>query len=239
VTENASAQRSNEHLKQNRQTILLRSLLIGAAKAMPVPTVGEMLGAALSRGLVYHVARVRYIDIDEDAVEILLAPPEKGQRLDLLSAVSGLLALLRRRGRMRRIFAGLAVLHGLEEASRAFHMATLLDHYCTHHHTGVSIQAEEARRLREVMSTATQAAQSRVASSALEQLAQGGLRLVQAVPPFILSRVRHTEHIQAMPALASLVEETRSFLSQISASRYLDLVIENFEMKLGGVKAPS
>ena len=61
------------HLHDNRSVIILRSILIGAASVLPVPGVTEALTGSLRRGLMQHVAGLRKVDIEEDALDAFLA----------------------------------------------------------------------------------------------------------------------------------------------------------------------
>lgn len=233
VTQNEAVKDCTEHLKLHRQVILVRSALIGAAMAMPLPAVSDLLAKALSRGLVYHIARLRYVDIDDAAVEALLSPEEKKARLSWLSTIGSLASLLRKQGRMRRLFAGLAVLHGLEEASHAFHLATLLDHYCARFHTGAAIKVEEAKKLRATIDEATRTAQRAMGSAALELMLTQGIRLISAVPKWVVARVTTGDALPPLPALAALVHEARVCLGTLSTHRYLEQVIDSFDQKWG------
>lgn len=236
MTEKQSPQGSAEHLLPQRQVILIRSALAGAAAALPLPGFSEMLSAALVRGLIYHVVRQRYVDIDEEAVEALLTPAEKANSLNVFSALGGLASLLRRRKRMRRLFAGLAVLHALEEGIRAFHTATLLDHYCARYHTGTGIYLEEAQKLRQNIDHATHGAQKRLTRELLEELLTQSLRLYQAVPSWVLAQLTRREALPPLSALAALVQEAQNCLGVLSFRRYLGYVIENFDAKWGEAK---
>lgn len=221
---------SAEHLKEHRQVILVRSVLVGAAKMLPVPGVSDMLGAALSRGLVYHVAQLRYVDIEDGAVEVLTAAHEKQGRLNLLSALGGLLSLLRR-GRMRRLFAGLAVLHGIEEGMRAFHTALLLDHYCAQHHTGVAIRAEEARKLRQTIDESVKAAQRSLGGAVLDQIIVQTQRFFQTVPPWVWAQLKRADAMPPLPALQALAHEAKKSLGVLSLDRYFNHVVRNFDQR--------
>lgn len=236
---NDTVEQEMEHLKQHRQVILVRSALIGAATVLPLPGVGDMLTEALSRGLIYHIARLRYVDIDEEAVDVLLAPPEKKQRLGLLSAVGGLASLLRKRTtKMRRLFAVLALLRGIEVASQAFHMATLLDHYCAQHHRGAAIRVEEARLLRASMDEAAHTAQRALASSVLGRLFSQCLQLAQALPAWVWGKLtRDSSTLALRPALVVVARAVRNFLKELSIHRYFASVVLNFDQEWSRAQA--
>lgn len=221
---------SAEPLHPHRQAIVVRSVLIGAAKMLPLPGVSDLLGAALSRGLVYHIAQLRYVDIEEGAVEALISPPEKQGRLNLLSTLGSLLSLLRR-GRMRRLFAGLAVLHGIEEGVRAFQMGTLLDHYCAQFHTGAAIRLEDARKLRQAMEAATRSAQRALGAAVLEEIIKQAQRFFQTVPPWIWAQLSRAEAMPPLPALMALAHEAKNALSVVSLDRYFGQLTRSFDQQ--------
>jgi len=215
---------------QNWQVILARSVLIGAANMLPLPGISDKLGAALTRGLIYHVAQLRYVDIEEGAVETLMSPAEKQGRLSILSTVGSLLSLLRR-GRMRRLFAGLAVLNGLEEASRAFHVAMLLDHYCAQHHSGVAIRIEEARKLRQAMDEATRSAQRALGGKVLDEMITQTQHFFQKVPSWIWAQLKRKDAMPPLPALAALAHEAKNAIGVLSPPRYFGHVVQNFDQQ--------
>lgn len=225
-----STDQQTDHLTEHRQVILVRSVLVGAAKMLPVPGVSDMLGAALSRGLVYHVAQLRYVDIEDGAVEVLTAAQEKQGRLNLLSALGGLLSLLRR-GRMRRLFAGLAVLNGIEEGMRAFHTALLLDHYCAHHHTGVAIRADEARRLRQTIEESVRTAQRSLGGAVIDQIIMQTQRFFQTVPAWVWAQLKRADAMPPLPALQALAQEAKKSLGVLSLDRYFNHVVRNFDQR--------
>ncbi len=233
AAENPAAE--TEHLAVHRQAILFRSALVGAATGIPLPGVGELLAEALQRGLLYHVAQLRYVDLDEAAVDAMLAGEEKKSRLGVLSAISGVASLLRRRKQLRRLFFGLAVLNALQEGSRAFHTATLFDHYCARYHTGAGVLSSEAQRLRSTIDQATEAAQRELASAVLEQIILQGTRLAQVAPPWIRAQINHQpDALPPLPALLAVAAEAKSSLRILSARRYLAQVVHKFDQKWNG-----
>ena len=222
------------HLKDNRPVIILRSALVGAASVLPVPGVTEALTGALRRGLMQHVAGLRHVDLEEDALDALLSDSPKPKRLTLFSAIGGLATVLRPRQSLRRMFIGLQVLRGIEEGARAFQAATLLDHYCAVHHVGAGISVDKARRLRATMAEATALAQRELAGEALTQLATHAVRLLTAVPTWVWAQIRHTGEVPELPSLAGLVHSTQEFLSSLSARRYLGRLSDSFDRKWSG-----
>ena len=227
-----SENESTAHLDAHRSVILFRSALIGAATA--APAVGEMLVPALQRGLIHHVLGLWHLDIEDGAVEELIAVGPKAQSLSALSVVGGLLAVLRRTGRLRRLrrlFVGFTVLRGLEETSRAFHLATVLDHYCARHSVGAVIRPNDARRLRDAADRAVAAAQRETGSRVAETLVNEGLKLIQAIPTWALTKLGKAQAAGSLPQVAEVVAETRAALRDVSARRYLASVVNSFDKK--------
>ena len=81
---------------------------------------GDFLVPALKRGLMQHVSGLWHLDIDDAAIEALLSENDKVHRLSMLTMVGGFLTVLRKTGRLRRLFVGFTILRGVEETSRAF-----------------------------------------------------------------------------------------------------------------------
>lgn len=224
-----------EHLQEHRVLILVRSALIGAASILPVPAVGDLLATALRRGLVQHVAGLRHVDLDDEAVEVLVAAPEDRKRLGILSALGSLTSLLGRRGRFRRLFVGLVVLQGLEESSRAFHLATLVDHYCARHHVGAGLAPAEAKQLRASIDEAIRTAQSDLAGETLDRLVALGSRVFQIAMSSLSARLqRGPVDPQALPNLSVLAERTQEFVRDLSVRRYVARLASSFDRKWGG-----
>jgi hypothetical protein len=217
-----------EHLRAHRGVILMRSALIGAATA--APAVGELLVPALHRGLIHHVVGLWHLDIEDAAVEELLVTSPKTGRLSALSIVGGLLAAVRKTGRLRRLFIGFTILRGLEETSRAFHLATVLDHYCARHSVGAVIGEREARRLREATDQAVATAQQQIGSSLLQSVVEQGVQLLQAVPSWALAKIGRAP-TAPLPPLADLSQRARTLLRDVSAQRYIASVVHSFDKK--------
>lgn len=216
------------HLEAHRSVIFLRSVLIGAATA--APAVGDFLVPALKRGLMQHVSGLWHLDIEDGAVEALLAENDKVHRLSMLTMVGGFLAVLRKTGRLRRLFVGFTILRGIEETSRAFHLATLLDHYCARHSVGATIHEREAKRLREIADAAVAAAQQQVAATFLQNAVEQGLRVLQAVPSWALAKVGRVPAAPP-PPIPEVAQGARSLFRDLSARRYLANVINSFDRK--------
>lgn len=216
------------HLEAHRSVILLRSVLIGAATA--ALAVGDFLVPALKRGLMQHVGGLWHLDIEDSALEALLSENDKVHRLSMLTMVGGFLAVLRKTGRLRRLFVGFTILRGLEETSRAFHLATLLDHYCARHSVGATLHEREAKRLRDIADAAVAAAQQQVAASFLQNAVEQGLRLLQSVPSWALAKIGRAP-ADPLPPIAEVSQGARSLFREVSARRYLANVVNSFDKK--------
>ena len=222
------------HLHTNRPVIILRSILVGAATVLPVPGISEALTGSLRRGLMQHVAGLRKVDIEEDALDALLAESPKPKRLTLFSAAGGLASLLGPRKALRRMFVGLQVLRGVEEGARVFQLATLLDHYCAVHHLGPGISVDKARKLRSVIDQASATTQRELAGEALTQIAGQAGRLITAVPSWAWAHIRRTGEVPALPNLSSLVQTTQELFANLSARRYFGRLTDTFDRKWSG-----
>ena len=227
-SETGSDPNPTSHLDAHRSVILLRSVLIGAATA--APAVGDFLVPALKRGLMQHVSGLWHLDIDDAAIEALLAENDKVHRLSMLTMVGGFLAVLHKTGRLRRLFVGFTILRGVEETSRAFHLATLLDHYCARHSVGATIHEREAKRLREIADAAVAAAQQQVAATFLQNAVEQGLRLLQAVPSWALAKVGRAPMEPPAP-IPEVTQSARSLFRDLSARRYFANVLNSFDKK--------
>lgn len=220
------------HLAEQRPLILLRSALIGAASAIPVPGLSDMLTTALRRGLLLHVATKRHVDLDDEAVEVLLAETPKQQKLGAFSVFGSLISLLRKRGVMRRLFFGLAFLRAIEEALRIAHRATLLDHYCAQHHVGLAVHAEQARKLRKVMDEAIGGARKELLAESLDRLLTEGKQVAESAPQWVSQHLTHLPHLADVPpAVRTAAQHTHAFLRDLALRRYLGRLVQSFDQK--------
>lgn len=234
MTQSEKNDYSAAHLSEHRPVILFRSALVGAATMLPVPLVSELLAQTLRKGLLQQVATLRRVEIEKDAVEALLTQSEERQRLTVLSALSGLFAWLKPRGRLRRMVAGLQFLRAVEEGVKIFHLASLLDHYAANYHGGGSIKVPDARKLRAAMDDAVDSAQRDLATDALNGVLTAIGRLIMALPTWVMDKVRHTQTAPELPTLASLAEQTRELLHDLTLQSYLGRVAGSFDKKWSG-----
>jgi hypothetical protein len=222
------------HLKDHRAVISFRSALVGAASLLPVPGVAEALAGALRRGLMRHVTSLRHVDIEDEAVDALLAEAPGPRRFTVYSALSGAVAFLKPRRALRRMVAALQILHGIEEGVRMFQLATLVDHYCTMHHLGPSIGVDKARRLRRVIDESTITAQRELAAEAINQIATQAGRILVELPGWAWGHIKRTGEPPALPSLAGLSRTTHELIANLSVRRYLGRLTETFDRKWSG-----
>jgi uncharacterized protein (DUF697 family) len=140
-------QRSTAHLAASRRLILGHAAATALGGLLPIPFLDAELPALVKRAMIKRIAEARRIDIDDEAVRIIAeGRVSKPSWKDLLT----LGPFVRSAGRsVRAAFVAYAVYRRAESASRAFALGTLFDHYCARHHTGLGIDAERARELRQ------------------------------------------------------------------------------------------
>jgi hypothetical protein len=193
---------------------------------IPVPLVSDLLAQMLRRGLLKQIASLRHVELEKEAIDVLLSDSPERKRLGVLSMVSGVFAWLKPRGRMRRMVAFLQLLRGLEEGVRMFHLATLLDHYAAHYHAGGVLKESDATKLRAAMDEAVEGAQRDLALTAIG-------RLVMAVPGWVLDKIRRGEEPAELP-ISGLADQTRELLHDLTLQRYLGRIANTFDKKWGG-----
>ena len=174
-----------EHLLPNRPQILLRSLLVGLAGFIPVPPLSDYLTESLRRGLLRHVAQARQVDVDDAALDVLVAPAGE-QRLGTFAKVTGIMAMLRPLRWSRRLLGAAVLLQQADESLRTFQQATLLDHYCAKHHLGPAIDATRAQALRASMEEVGSTTRREVAGEAFQKALSAAGRALAAVPRRLL-----------------------------------------------------
>jgi hypothetical protein len=211
--------------------IIWRAALVGAASALPLPGVNDLVSTALYRGLIFHVTGEHHVEIDDNAVEVLLAEAPRQRGLGALSAVSGMLSLIGRRTRLRRLASGLAILQAIEVGVRAFQLATSLDHYCTKHHTGAAIRDEQARRIRDTSVAASSAATHDLIGVGAEKLFSETLGLIQGAAGWVWARVTRNPSPPTIPSGKELLSHAQSVLANVSVGKYLGLVRERFDRR--------
>lgn len=224
---------SAAHLSENRAVILFRSALVGASTMIPVPLVSDLLAQMLRRGLLKQVASLRHVELEKEAIDVLLTDSPERKRLGVLSMVSGVFAWLKPRGRMRRMVALLQLLRGIEEGVRIFHLATLLDHYAAHYHAGGVLKEADATKLRAAMDEAVEGAQRDLATEALNGALTAIGRLVMAVPGWMLDKIRRGEEPAELP-ISGLADQTKELLQDLTLQRYLGRIANTFDKKWGG-----
>lgn len=211
--------------------IFWRSALVGAASALPVPGVNDLVSTALYRGLIFHVTGEHHVEIDDSAVETLLAEAPRTRSLGAISAFGNMLSILGKRTRLRRLASGLAVLQAFEVGLRAFQLATSLDYYCSKHHTGAAIHDEQARRIRDTSAVASSAALHDLIGSGAEKLFSESLALIHGAAGWVWARVTRSPSPPSRPSGKELLGHAQAVLANVSVGKYLSLVRERFDRR--------
>jgi hypothetical protein len=146
-----------KHLAVHRLLVLQRALVSGAAGLVPVPYLDDVLAAGVRAGLVRRLAELRQVDVDEQAVALLVTP--HASRL-LAAASLGSAALRGTRFAWRRLALSLIFVRRADEALHTFQVGTLFDHYCARHHVGLGLDRARAAALRRAMDAAIRSARS-------------------------------------------------------------------------------
>ena len=129
----------------NRGLVVSRSLLAAAAGILPVPVMDDVVASLLRARMLKHIAEVRQVDINRDALAILSDEPQVSRLRHMALTGVTLIAL---RKAWRKMFLLLAVGRRGEEFAHSFELGTMFDHYCTRHHVGPAVDAELAAKLR-------------------------------------------------------------------------------------------
>jgi hypothetical protein len=158
------------HLAVHRLLVLQRALVSGAAGLVPVPYLDDMLAAAVRAGLVRRLAELRQVDLDEQAVALLVTPNPSRM---LAAASLGSAALHGTRFAWRRLALSLLFVRRADEAMHTFQVGTLFDHYCAQHHVGLGLDRPRAAALRRAMDAAIRSARS----ESLERAFRRALRM--------------------------------------------------------------
>lgn len=232
------------HLLPNRPQILLRSLLVGLAGLVPVPPLSDYLTESLRRGLLRHVAQARQVDVDDAALDVLVAP-EGEQALGTIAKVTGLLAALRPQRLARRLLGAAVLVKQADESLRAFQQATLLDHYCARHHVGAAIDATRAQALRASMEEVGKSTRREVAGEAFQRALSAAGRTLQAVPRKLLGARGEGQDAAAEPEApaesAVLVADaaSRRLVRDVGLHRYSRRLAAAFDRRWRPVKKES
>lgn len=187
-----------------RRLILGRSVVVGILASVPVPQVEDALRAAVRRGLLRRLASLRQVDVEDDALDTLVAESDVRQRVDTMLALGNILVSLRDLGRpsLRRMLFGALSLRRFDQMLRTYEQASLFDHYCARHHLGPGIDPPLARRLRKDFDQAAKDTHGEVVRGALDAVAGGAWRTLGAVAGQVTATLR--EHrMAAGPVLLS------------------------------------
>ena len=141
-----------EYLSGHRRAIIGRALAGSLAGVLPIPFLDDWALEAVLGGGYRRIARAHGLDVDADAVKILVHGPAGPVRMTDL-AISGIAARLIGKAAKRMMLA-LATVNRARAASRTFVTMTLFDHYCARLHTGPALDAQTALALRDAIAKA-------------------------------------------------------------------------------------
>jgi hypothetical protein len=138
---------TREYLAAQRRNIIARSVLGSLAGAVPIPFLDDLALEAVVGGGYKQLAAAHHVDVDSDAVKVLVhgktAPPA------LFSMARDTIALSLAGRAARRMLAALTAVNRARRAARTFVTMTLFEHYCARLHTGLALDAATATALRE------------------------------------------------------------------------------------------
>lgn len=136
-----------DYLAGQRRLIIARALASSLAGIVPVPLVDDWARAAVLGGGYRRIAAAHGVDLDDEAVKILVhgkTPPPSLAEL----AASGIVHRIAGAA-ARRMMLALATVNRARSAARTFVTMTLFDHYCARLHTGPALDGRTALALRE------------------------------------------------------------------------------------------
>ncbi|MCS6914035.1 MAG: hypothetical protein RMK29_06670 [Myxococcales bacterium] len=209
-----------EHLLDNRTQILIRSALVGLSGLIPVPPLAEYLMTSLRRGLLQYVAQSRQVDLDEAALDVLVAP-RASEPLVSVTSLAGLVAALRRGRWSRRLLGVVLLVRQLDEALRAFQQATLMDHYCARYHLGPGIDAARAQALRASIEEAGRRARREVTNETFARALHLAGRALSRFPWHLLGGSRReVEAEEPAPLVAASGDEEQRLVRDRGLHRF-------------------
>ena len=136
-----------DYLDGQRRIIIARSIAGSLAGALPLPFLDDWASGAIVGGGYRRIAAAHQVDLQPDAVSMLVHGTAKPPSITDI-AVGGI--LLRVAGRAaRRMMVVLATVNRARSAARTFVIMTLFDHYCARLHTGLALDAPTALALRQ------------------------------------------------------------------------------------------
>jgi hypothetical protein len=230
----ADAKDSTSSQSEHSRLVMVRSVLVALANVLPLPGISELLVDVSRRGMIEHLAREHRIELADGATATLLEDSPEFQRLGILSSLSRLGTLLRKQKQLRRLFAGLQILNGLEAGFRAFEVGTLLDHYLSTYHMGQSLSAEQARTVRKTMLDSCRATEKELLSDAVAGLAMAVGQAALALPGYVFTKVARGGTQLSLPELTAVTQSAHKLLSELRLQNYAKKLTEHFDRKWSG-----
>lgn len=209
--------RSRAYLADQRRAIIARSIAASLAGALPVPFLDDWaLGAILGRGY-RRIAAAHQVDLDDEAVKVLVFGPQRPPSIFELAA-SGI-ALRTASRAARRMMAVITAFERARSAARTFTAMTLFDHYCARLHTGPAIDALTAQALRDEIGRSIEGAPGALALHPFRRAALAAARATLRAPLELAD-------IATRGAVRKLLAR-KSEVTEAEAVEDLDAVVEN------------
>lgn len=225
-----SASSQSEH----NRLVMVRSVLVALANALPLPGLSELLVDVSRRGLIEHLAREHRVELAEGSTAALLEESPEFQRLGILSSLSRMGTLLRKQKQLRRLFTGLQILNGVEAGFRAFEVGTLLDHYLSTYHMGQSLSAEQARTVHKTMMESCRSTEKELLNDAVAGLAMAVGQAALALPGYVFTKVARSGTQLSLPELTAVTQSAHKLLSELRLQNYAKKLTANFDRKWSG-----
>jgi len=219
------------HLRPNRQLIVSRAVLAGAAGMLPVPYIDDLLAGAVRSQLVRRLAEIRKVDLDANAVDALAHP--YGSRL-LHAASVGAIAIGGTRRVVRKIAVTLLLVRRVDEAVQTFQLGTLFDHYCATAHVGPGLDGKRALLLRQSMDAAIRTARSEALTRTFKKALRSMGTAVARMPIGALSHwfspasIDRLDAAASQPFVSSAVTSVDGEVAGLDSS-YISTLIEMFD----------
>jgi len=136
-----------DYLDDHRRAIIARSIAGALASAVPLPFLDDWAVAAVLGGGYRKIAASHQIDIDKDAMSMLVHGASKPTSMVDIAAGGILLRIAS--AATKRMMVVIATVNRARAAARTYVTMTLFDHYCAKLHTGMAIDRATALALRE------------------------------------------------------------------------------------------
>ncbi len=232
-----------DYLQPHRRLIVARSVAAAFAGSLPIPffddwVVGVIIGSGYRR-----IAADHQIDLDDDAVKHLVfgkTPPTS-----VFSLAFGSLAAKLATQSAKRMLLALSAVRRARGAARSFAAMTLFDYYCAKLHTGMGLDLERARALREEIDRALEGTTGALAfhpfrkgiSSAVRATLRAPLQLADVASGGALRRLlaKRSEVTEA-EAVDEVEEELDKQLTD--EGNFLSRAVSSVEMQLAAENNP-